>query len=58
LSRPITQISPINQTLLGLVRDGLVSDQLAEKITMRISIARDRIHFHPQRETKRNVETS
>jgi putative transcriptional regulator len=30
------KISPIDQTLLGLVRDGLVSDQLRENITMRI----------------------
>jgi putative transcriptional regulator len=30
------QISPIDQTLLGLVRDELVSDELGKKITMRI----------------------
>jgi putative transcriptional regulator len=30
------KISPIDQTLLGLVRDGLVSGQLGEKVTMRI----------------------
>jgi putative transcriptional regulator len=30
------QISPIDQTLLGLVRDELVNEELGKKITMRI----------------------